>query len=117
MNALKRTLLGTACLMGFTAVALRAADVPPTAEAHLNMAASYEEKAKVQEDLMAEHQQMKKDFEKKRYLNEKITPRKTAVEPMEKHCDAIIKDAAALRADLADFAKWHRMRAAELQGK
>ncbi len=83
---------------------------------HEKLAASYEEKALTQDALILEHEQMKTDFAKSVATSPKggLPP---SVKAMEKHCDAIIKDASNLKAELLDFAKWHRMRAAELAGR
>ncbi len=91
-------------------------DVSKVAQDHLAMAASYEEKATAQEALVAEHTQMKRDYKSRFYINEKVTPLRK-VQKMEEHCDAIIKQAHTLATELREFAKWHRMRAAELEGR
>ncbi|MFA7255701.1 MAG: hypothetical protein WC133_06355 [Candidatus Omnitrophota bacterium] len=90
-------------------------DVAKEVEKHLAMSKSYEEKAMTQDVLIAEHEQMKKDSKNKYTISSKlgVSPK---FHQMEKHCNAIIADATKLRNDLLDFAKWHRMRAAELQG-
>lgn len=94
------------------------AAVPQTAEEHLAMANSYFEKAKAQENLIAEHQKMKAD-----YANEiGFTPKMKRlyagkIESMEKHCDAIIQKARELDSEFSKMAEWHQMRARELQGE
>ena len=80
------------------------------------MIVSYEEKAKAQQAIIDEHEQMKQDAKRRWYVNDKLTPPQL-LEPMRGHCDAIVKDATKLRDDLRELAKWHRMRAAELEGK
>lgn len=97
-------------------VSVHALEKAQVASDHQAMAASYEEKAKAQQGLIDEHTQMKKDYKSKYYINEKLTPART-LDPMNKHCDVIIKDATKLRDELQEFAKWHKMRAAELEGK
>ena len=87
-----------------------------TAANHEAMAAKYEEQAAAEEVLIQEHVQMKKDYKKKFFINEKVTPA-SKYQVMERHCDAIIKKARRLEAELLDFAKWHRMSAAELREK
>jgi hypothetical protein len=82
---------------------------------HEAMAQSYEKKAAEQDTLIAEHTDMKADFKKKFYINEKVTP--GVDKQMGKHCNAIIKKAQELKKELLEFAKWHQMRAAELQGR
>jgi hypothetical protein len=93
-----------------------AAEPPQVSTDHLAMAKSYEDKAAAQDALIAEHEQMKKDYKSRFFINEKLTPM-AKLKKMNDHCDAIIKDAQKLKADFNDFAKWHRLRAAELQGK
>ena len=83
---------------------------------HLARAASGEEKATVQEALVAEHTAMKRDYKRRFYVNEKVSPL-LKVQKMEAHCDAIIKAAQAEATELREFAKWHRMRAEELEGR
>jgi hypothetical protein len=36
---------------------------------------------------------------------------------MEEHCNAIVRDVEKLASDAEDLAKFHRLRAAELEGK
>jgi len=83
---------------------------------HLAMAKSYEDKAAAQDALVAEHEQMKAYYKARYSINERIMPMIQLMK-MEEHCDAIIKDAQKLKADFLDFAKWHRLRAADLQEK
>jgi hypothetical protein len=93
-----------------------AAEPAQVVDDHLAMSKSYEDKAAAQDALISEHEQMKKDYKSRFFINEKITPM-AKLKKMNDHCDAIIKDAQKLKADFSDFAKWHRLRAAELQGK
>ncbi len=83
---------------------------------HLAQAASYEQRAQAQNDLIAEHTKMKEDYIRRYFINEKVSPT-SKIKEMEKHCDTIIKDALGLKAEFLEFAKWHRMRAAELAGR
>ena len=77
---------------------------------HSALAASYEERAKAQDGVIAEHQKMKQEG-----VTEKTSA--AAKAKMDKHCDAIINDAKKLQADYKAFAQWHRLQAAETQGK
>jgi hypothetical protein len=95
---------------------LYAAEPSQVAADHLKMAKYYEDKAAEQEAIITEHQQMKTDYKKDYYINEKLTP-SAKLKKMEGHCDAIIKDAKKLKTEFLEFAKWHKMRAAELQGQ
>lgn len=89
-------------------------DALEAAKSHEEAALNYEQKAAAQDTLIAEHQQMKKEYKQRYFINEKVTPI-SRIQKMEKHCDAIIKDAEELKRDMLDFAKWHRMRAEELR--
>jgi hypothetical protein len=83
---------------------------------HLQIAASYEQKATEQNAEVELHQKMKKDYEARHYMLRKVGPPNDVLE-MNKHCNALIQAAEALRSEYLEFAKWHRMRAAELQGR
>ncbi len=91
-------------------------DVADAVAEHQKMAGSYAEKIAAQDALIAEHQQMKKDYADRFAINPKVGP-PAAIEKMNTHCDLIIADAQKLKADLQEFAQWHTMRAAELQGQ
>ncbi len=61
---------------------------------------------------------------RKMYADYKMTvaihpkgPENPWLKKMRDHCDRYIKDAEILAADAEKFADFHRMRAAELQGK
>ncbi len=95
-----------------------AAEVTDVIADHKAMAASYQEKAAAQDALITEHQQMNKDYDRR------FTPGNASkigipskVKEMEKHCGKIVKAAQQEKQALLDFAKWHEMRAAELQGR
>ncbi len=123
MKILNSAILSLALLFGFAlSQNLYAAEPSQVAADHLKMAKYYEGKASEQDAIIAEQQQMKSDYEKRFYIDEKgenLTPSRPLreVKEMEDHCDAIINDARKLKDDYLEFAKWHRMRAAELQGK
>ncbi len=123
MKILNSAILSLALLIGFAlSQNLYAAEPSQVAADHLKMAKYYEGKASEQDAIIAEQQQMKSDYEKRFYIDEKGENLTTSrplreVKEMEGHCDAIINDARKLKDDYLEFAKWHRMRAAELQGK
>ncbi len=94
---------------------LYGAESAQVANDHLTLAAVYEEKAAAQDALIAEHVKMKLEYKDRFFINEKVTPL-DKVRAMEKHCDAIIESAQKQKSELLEFAKWHRMSAAELQG-
>ena len=83
------------------------------AQDHLDRAAKYEALAADQQAIIDEHIKMKADARKG------LTPKMSQVmtTKMDKHCDALISAAEKEKTALNDFAKWHKMRAAELEGK
>ncbi len=117
MKKLNITVLSLALVFGFALAQNLSAAEPAQATAdHLKMEKYYEDKATEQDAIIAEHQRMKSEYKQQYFINEKVTP-VNRLKEMEKHCDAIIHDAQKLRADYLESAKWHKMRATELQGK
>ena len=108
MKRIQRLIAGAGLLV--SAAGPLYAATPKTAEDYLSLAARYEQKAQEQQAVIAEHEQMKKEG-----VTEK-TP-VSLRQKMEKHCDAIIKDAAKLKEDYLVFAQYNKMRAAELKGQ
>ena len=99
-------------------VATRAgeAKLPQTAEDHFAMAKSYEEKATAWRNEAAHHREMAAAY-KKANPDLKGGVRHSEAVKMEKHCMAIVKDAEKLAADAEESAKYHRLRAKEMQGQ
>lgn len=97
-------------------IQVQAAEVQSAISDHQGMAARYEEKAAAQDEIIAEHTKMKEDYREKYFINEKVSPM-AEIKKVEKHCDGVIQNAGALKAGFLEFAKWHRMRVAELQGR
>ncbi len=91
-------------------------DVADAVAEHQKMAAVYQEKAAEQDALIAEHSPMKKEYEDRFWMIKKAGKPKNVLD-MDKHCTAIVQNATALRNEMLEFAKWHQMRAAELQGQ
>jgi hypothetical protein len=99
----------TLALGGFGARA-QEVQLPRTAEEHAAMAKSYEEKAALWRGEAAHHREMAEAY--KKYSKSRINP---AVAKMEKHCMTIVKDAEKLAADAEESARYHRLRAKEIQ--
>jgi hypothetical protein len=119
MKTMKLAILGSALLLVFASpLRVQAAEVSDVIADHQATATSYEQKAAQQDALIKEHVEMKKTYAQ-RYTpgNASKIGVPSKVKQMEKHCNAIVKDATKLRNELLDFAKWHRMRAAELEGR
>jgi len=121
-RTVNRWLISVAIMLigGVTAVAwaemASMVTLPATAQEHLALAASYDEKAAAYRKEVAYHRAMMEQAGKAERLNPKATthPR---YEKMRKHCEPIIRDAERLVRDMEKFAEWHRMRAAELEGR
>ncbi|HXY54355.1 MAG TPA: hypothetical protein VEM40_06770 [Nitrospirota bacterium] len=111
------TILSLALLIGFAfSQNVYATEPSQVAADHLKMEKYYAGKAVEQDAIIAEHQQMKSEYKQQYFINEKVTP-VSRLKEMEKHCDAIIHDTEKLKSDYLETEKWHKMRAAELQGK
>ena len=96
--------------------AYAADDVSEAVSQHQTLAAQYEAKASEQDALIAEHSTMDKKYEERFWMIKKAGKPNNVLE-MDKHCTAIVQNATGLRNEFLEFAKWHRMRAAELQGQ
>ncbi len=93
----------------------RAVKVPETAEDHLALARSYDDKAAAWRKEAAYHREMAAAY-KKTHSAPKSVPNPWTVK-MEKHCLTIEKDVGKLAADAEESAKYHRLRAKELHGQ
>jgi len=100
------------------APSLRAETAEMTTEIsrHKTLAASYAEKAAVQEALITEHEQMKAEALKHGVFNAKVGP-SLDYRAMERHCDKLIQSAQDVKNELVEFEKYHKMRISELQGQ
>jgi hypothetical protein len=98
MNIFKKTVFALIALslMAFPAFAEKL-----TGQNHLDKVSHYQSLAQAQDEVISEHRKMRADYGK----------------GMREHCDAVVRDATALKAEYLEFVKWHKMRAAELQGK
>ena len=125
-----RSIAGASILsLALAGFAVRAEEVklPQTADEHLAIAKSYEEKAATWRKEATYHHKMAAAYKKShpdpkgtrdveteaalRFLHEHEAAK------MAKHCAAIAKRADKLAADAEEVAKYHRHRAEELQGK
>jgi hypothetical protein len=113
----------TAMLAGCTAVLLsanptlaadptredRAMKLPESAADHLALAKSYEEKVEAWRKEAADHRAMAEAYKKERPAGD------ADAATMQKHCKKIAEDAEKLARDAEDTAKYHRLRAKEMQ--
>jgi hypothetical protein len=92
----------------------RVLKLPQTPDDHLVLAKGYDEKAAAWRKEAAFHREMAAAY-KRSHPDFKGIRNPEAV-TMEKHCAKIAKDADRLAEDAEDTAKYHRLRAKELQG-
>lgn len=92
------------------------AKVPVTAADHMAMSKSYAEKAVAYRAEAAYHKEMAREYAKT-HPDRKSGVRNSWTVKMEKHCNAIIKDAEKLADDAEWAAKFHEMHAREMEGK
>ena len=92
--------------------------IPSTPEEHLAMAEEYKKKAASYRKEVTYHQKMLEDYKKAATQGPAgKVPENPWITKMRKHCEGYMKDAEALAVDADKFAEFHRLRAAELQGK
>ena len=111
MNQRRQTTLCLAALVLAFAGRAPSAWAEEDAAAHRAKATFYEEKAKAEQSVIDDHRHMLLE-----QFNEQITP-KQIVRRQNVHCEGLVREAEKLRDDFRDLARWHRMRAAELEGK
>ena len=90
--------------------------LPETAAEHLAMSRSYLEKAATWRAEVALHREMAAAY-RKSHPDRKSGARSSWAVKMEAHCAALVKDARNAAADADELAKFHRLRALELEGK
>lgn len=131
MKRINDTLLGfglLACTMFIAPQASHAADpamkdhtgsmmmMPKTADEHLTMSDSYEQKASAYRQDAEMHRSMLADY-KKGAVGGRKGSENPWIKTMRLHCETYIKDAEKLATDADKFTEFHAMRAKEMQGK
>lgn len=91
------------------------AKIPETAADHEALAKQYKDEATQYRKIAAEHEAMA-DAYGKAHPDTKVGKNPWNVK-MQKHCEALKKDAEKLAADADKAADYHELRAKELQGK
>jgi len=91
--------------------------LPETPQEHLAMSEEYKKKAATYREESAFHRKMLADYKAQVRPDPRQAFENPYVKKMRLHCEAYIKDADALAGDAEKFAEFHRLRAAELQGK
>lgn len=90
--------------------------IPETLDDHLKLATYYQDQAVGYRRISATHARMEQEYEN-RYPPLKGGSRPGFAEEMIRHCRALMRDLDSLAKDSEDFSSFHRMRAAEMQGK
>jgi hypothetical protein len=115
-----RTAMAVAAFTAFAftagAVMAQEAKVPQTVADHQALAKTYQEKAAGYRKDAEWHKQMAAEYGKK-FPDAKGGAKNPWNVKMQKHCQALIKDAEKLAADNEKAAEYHNLRAKELEGK
>lgn len=90
---------------------------PQTAQEHRERAAEYEKKAAAYRQEAASHRKMLTEYSKTVAQNPKTTIENAYIKKMRLHCEKYSKAAEALAQEADEMAKFHTMRAKEMEGK
>jgi hypothetical protein len=90
--------------------------VPVTVADHIALAKQYSDKVTAYKAEAESHRKMAEAYKKSVATTPKAPPNPFVVK-MEKHCQALAKDADKLAADSQKAADYHTLRAKELEGK
>jgi hypothetical protein len=91
--------------------------IPHTAQEHRERAEQYKRKAAQYRQDAENHRKMLSEYAKGVATLPKERGENPYIRKMRLHCEKYIKDAETLASDADDMAKWHLMRAKELEGK
>lgn len=111
-----KMIIGSAICLFLSAGMLLTQDNSKLKAEHLAQAKEYEEQAKAESKIAEAHAQMKKDYFKKHWINEKLSS-KQKIKEMEDHCDKIVKEATTLQKHFELMAAFHKSSAAMLDKK
>jgi hypothetical protein len=131
MNTIIRTFAATALLALAASLTVGAAakrdlagqtpaqemKAPQTAQEHRDRAEHYQKKAAEYRKEAEAHKKMLADYSKTVAKNPKDPGENAYLKKMRLHCENYIKAAEALAQEADDMAKFHTMRAKELEGK
>ncbi|MFN0087154.1 MAG: hypothetical protein ACKVX9_17330 [Blastocatellia bacterium] len=90
---------------------------PQTAQEHRERAEQYEQKASEYREEAKAHRKMLADFSKSVARNPKDTGENAYIRRMRLHCGKYSRAAEALAEEADEMARFHRMRAKEMEGK
>jgi len=95
----------------------REAPIPQTVQDHLNLAESYRKKATEHRREIETHKKVLAEYSKGVAKNPKDTGENPYIKKMRLHCEKNMNDAENLARDAGEMARYHTIRARELQGK
>jgi hypothetical protein len=90
---------------------------PQTTQEHRERAEQYQKKAAEYRKEAEAHKKMLADYSKTVARNPKDTGENAYIKKMRLHCEKYIKAAEALAQEADEMAKYHTMRAKEMEGK
>ena len=93
------------------------AKAPQTAQEHRERAEQYQKKAAEYRQEAESHRKMQADYSKTVARNPKDTGENPYIKKMRLHCERYSKAADALAQEAEEMAKFHTMRAKEVEGK
>ena len=99
-----------------SAHAAQEAKAPQTAQEHRARAEEYQKKAAAYRQEVATHKQMLADYTKQVARNPKDTNENAYIKKMRLHCESYGKAAEALAREAEEMAKFHTLRAKEIEG-
>jgi len=91
--------------------------IPHTAQEHRERADQYKRKAAEYRQEAENHRKLLSEYAKGVATLPKERSENPYIRRMRLHCEKYIRDAETLASDADDMAKWHLMRAKELEGK
>ncbi len=109
-------LAGGALVLGLAVGISYALDRPQSAAGHRRIAAALDQNAREQDALINKHEEMKKEYRDSNYINDKMTPPANLGAEENRH-NEIIESAERRRNEYRDSARWHELRALDLQGR
>ncbi len=118
LRSFRIAVLAATVSAGLAATVARAEEIklPQTAAEHQAMAKSYEEKVAAWRAEAAYHREMAAAYKKAHPDRKSGAANSWAIE-MEKHCMNIEKEVQKAASEADELAKFHRLRAKELEGK
>jgi len=118
LRSLRIPALAVALAAGFSGAAAKAEEMklPQTAAEHQAMAKTYDGKVAAWRAEAASHREMAAAYQKTHPDRKSGAKNPWAVE-MEKHCMNIVKDVEKAAGEADELARFHRLRAKELEGK